>query len=301
MINLREFTYKVGALSNVIIPLGVQGETGATTIRIDFSEWLEDGTEGYPSIFVITPNGSRYPAATNREDETDENGSHAVVVWPITDIDTAEFGDGLIRVLLYSEDEVLMKSAEARTCTAPSFLKGDEGAPRQYEYWLEILAERVANASLSSINAVNAAREALQAAANSQNFLEAIRAMYTLIQAGYNPPGYIMGVMAASYPQEVSIEESEWELVDNEYVVTRTIPLVKTTSVLVFLPDKTAGNMEDTIFCGPSAEETAMFKTEKKPTGTVSGVLLVLGHMNSAVGEGAATVPETLSYLGIGG
>ena len=279
---MRDLKYKVGALSSVIIPLGIQGETGATTIRIDFSEWLDDGTDGYPTISVLTPNGTRYPAATNREDEIGEDGSHSVVVWPITDVDTAEFGDGLITMSLYSEDGVLMKSANARTALAPSFLKGDGGAPNQYEYWLDELQERAAQTGQDSVNAMYAAREALQAAMNSQNFLEAIRAIYTLIQAGYDPAGYIMGVMAASYPQEVSIDEDEWELVDNEYVVTREIPLVKTTSVLVFLPDETAGNMEDTIFCGPSAEEIAMFKTEQKPVGTVSGVLLVLGHMNSA-------------------
>lgn len=277
--NLRELKYKVGALSSVIIPLGIQGETGATTIRIDYSEWLADGTEGYPSILVLSPNGTRYPAATNREDEISEDGSQSVVVWPITDIDTSEFGDGMIRVVL-SADDVVMKSAEARTSIAPSFLKGDEGAPNQYEYWLQELNEKATRTSVNSIAAVNAAKAALQSEISSQNFLEAVRAIFTLIQAEYDPPAYIEGVMALSYPAAVSIEQSEWENVNDEYVVTRNIPLVKTTTMLIFLPDESAVNMEDNIFVGPSANGVARFRTSKLPTGTISGYLAVLGHMN---------------------
>ena len=279
MIDLRELKYKVGALSSVIIPLGVQGETGAETIYIDYSEWLADGTEGYPSILVLSPNGTRYPAATYREDEEDEDGSNAVLVWPITDIDTAEFGDGLIRVLLYSEGGVLMKSAEARFSIAPSFLKGDGGAPGQYEYWLEKLDERASRTGANSIAAKNAAIEAVNAATSSEAAYEAAKALITLLEAADDPGAYLDKAMVLSSKMPVSVAVSEWELVDGVYRISRENLAVLEDTAAVFFPDKSAGYMEDGIFadCG---ENVVYLTTDVLPTGTVTGTILLSGHMS---------------------
>lgn len=277
---MRELEYKVGALSSVIIPLGYQGETGATTIRIDFSEWTADGTDGYPAIIVLQPDGVRYVAATNREDETDADGSNAVVVWPITDVDTSVYGDGAIRVMLYSGTGVLLKSATARTSLAPSFIKGDSEPPGQFDYWLQQIAEQGAAAGESKVIAVAAAEAAANSETVAATSLEEIRSIYTLIQAQYDPPAYIEGVMALSYPGVISIPVSEWTQDGDWYVVYRTVNLVKTTSVVQFLVDDSAGNMGDNIFVGPSADKTVRLRTRVLPTGTVSGVLLVNGHMN---------------------
>lgn len=278
---MRELTYKVGALSSVIIPLGVQGETGATTIKIDFSEWTADGTDGYPAVIVLQPDGLRYVAATNREDEIDEDGSHAVVVWPITSVDTSVYGDGAIRVVLYSSTGVLLKSATARTSMAPSFIKGDDDPPGQFEYWLQQLTEQAAATGESKVAAVAAAEAAANSETVAATSLEEIRAIYTLIQAQYDPPAYIQGLMALSYPAEISIPASEWTESNDEFVVTRTVNLVKTTSILIFLPDDSAVNMADNIYVGPSADKTVRFRTGVRPTGTITGTLVVLGHMNA--------------------
>lgn len=279
---MRELTYKVGALSSVIIPLGVQGETGATTIKIDFSEWTADGTDGYPAVIVLQPDGLRYVAATNREDEIDEDGSHAVVVWPITSVDTSVYGDGAIRVVLYSSAGVLLKSATARTSMAPSFIKGDDDPPGQFEYWLQQLAEQAAATGENKVAAVAAAESAANSETVAATSLEEIRAIYTLIQAQYDPPAYIQGLMALSYPAQISIPASEWTESNDEFVVTRTVNLVKTTSILIFLPDDSAVNMADNIYVGPSADKTVRFRTGARPTGTITGTLVVLGHMNDA-------------------
>lgn len=279
---MRELRYKVGALSSVIIPLGIQGETGATTIRIDFSEWTADGTDGYPTISVLTPNGVQYTAATNREDEISEDGSSSVVVWPITNVDTSEFGDGLITVSLYSEGGVLMKSVDARTSLAPSFMSGSsEDAPDQFDYWLEQLNEKAAEVGAANISAAASAESAEESENNTSSYLEAVRALYTLIQAEHDPPAYIEGLMALSYPANVSLAVSDWEEDDGEYVAYVSVPLVLTTTITVFLPDETAGNMASGIFVGPSEDGVVRFRTATIPTGTVSGTLLVLGHMNA--------------------
>lgn len=278
---MRELEYKVGALSSVIIPLGYQGETGATTIKIDFSEWTADGTDGYPAVIVLQPDGLRYVAATNREDEIDEDGSHAVVVWPITSVDTSVYGDGAIRVVLYSSTGVLLKSATARTSMAPSFIKGDDDPPGQFEYWLQQLTEQAAATGESKVAAVAAAEAAANSETVAATSLEEIRAIYTLIQAQYDPPAYIQGLMALSYPAQISIPASEWTESNDEFVVTRTVNLVKTTSILIFLPDDSAVNMADNIYVGPSADKTVRFRTGVRPTGTITGTLVVLGHMNA--------------------
>lgn len=279
MIYLRELKYKVGALSSVIIPLGIQGETGATTIRIDFSEWLEDGTDGYPTISVLTPNGTRYPAATNREDEIIEDGSHSVVVWPITDVDTAEFGDGLITMSLYSEDGVLMKSANARTALAPSFLKGDGGAPNQYEYWLDELQERAAQTGQNSINAMYAAREAVLAAADSESAYQAAKALITLLEAADDPGAYLDKAMALSSTMPFNVAANEWELVDGLYTVSRENLVALDETVAVFLPDESAVNMADGIRAG-CEEGTVYLTTPVLPTGAITGTVILLGHMS---------------------
>lgn len=263
----------------MIIPLGIQGETGATTIRIDFSEWTADGTEGYPVISVLSPNGTRYPAATNREDEIDEDGSHAVVVWPITSVDTAEFGDGLITMSLYSEGGVLMKSADARTALAPSFLKGDKGAPNQYEYWLQELEEKAARTGQNSIAATNAAREAVLAATDSEAAYQAAKALITLLEAADDPGAYLEKAMVLSSNMPFTVAVDEWEEEDGVYIVRRENLSALADTTAVFHPDESAGNMADGIRAG-CAEHTVYLKTPVLPTGTITGAVVLSGHMS---------------------
>lgn len=268
---MKTYSYTVGMMPNIILPLGIQGEHLTREIRIDFSEWLEDGTEGYPVLIVLTPDGTTYPAATNREDEEQADGTHSVLVWPVTNVDTAEYGDGAVRLLLYGTGGEILKSQAGRTSCAPSLIATDD-VPDQYESWLETLTEKAASVGADRAIVVKCAESAAASEAAALAYAIAIREGET--------PQILTNLMNLATAVAVSLPAEDWTYDSTEELYTQTITntiITEGTAAILMMDDTSAGNAAACIIMDTGDGEIT-FSTATLPTGDLAGTLILNGR-----------------------
>lgn len=317
---MRVLNYKAEQLSSVVIPLGVQGETGATLIRIDFSEWLLDGTAGYPVLTVLDPEGVAYIAATRRTDERqlvenedgtlsylDDEGEEAaepteeeqaVIEWPVTDVDTVNFGDGAIRLVLFDPKGVILKSAVARTSLTPSFLKNAGEAPGQFEYWLQQLAEYTAESGSNRAIAQHAAEKAVasaESAAGSENaamaYADIVKAAAAAAASGSTLPDIVMN-LTTTIP--FAFDLTDWTQGTGSWSAELANGIITGHVGAIFMPtDASAKRMNDGAVLRCTAGKVTVI-TGEKPSGRVEGTLILCGRFapDGAEDDGS----DTLTY-----
>ena len=285
---MKTISFKVAELPNIVLPLGIQGETAAREIRIDYSEWITEGASGYPAIIVLTPDGTQYVAGAQRGDHYEEDGSDTEIVWPITNLDTAEYGDGLIRLTLYGTQGEIVKSAECRTNLAPAFLKYSDELPDVYED----LADRIAEGVAAAGNAKTSATAAEKAAAAAEAYALAIKAGST--------SEVMDGLMNLATTMSVTIELDDWEEVtesedglitlDEPYykAVRENLIITADTAAILMLGEDSAEKCEACIEMD-TGEGTITFKTTVLPTDDISGTVLLSGKF--------AVEPENCSAM----
>ena len=115
------------ALDTGSLTLGYVGENDHTQIRINCASVFSDYPTATASMLVKAPSGVVYP----KEITTDGN----VIVWTVSDSDTASAGTGQIQ-LTFTEDGVIVKTVIAVTNVRAS-LVGDNPPPDPITDWIE--------------------------------------------------------------------------------------------------------------------------------------------------------------------
>lgn len=122
------------ALDTGSLTLGYVGENDHTQIRINCASVFADYPAAVVSMTVKAPSGVVYP----REVETDGQ----IVIWTITDSDTASAGNGQIQ-LTFTEDGTIVKTVIAVT-TVRASLVGDNPPPDPITDWIDEAGEALA-------------------------------------------------------------------------------------------------------------------------------------------------------------
>ena len=122
------------ALDTGSLTLGYVGENDHTQIRINCASVFADYPSAVVSMTVKAPSGVVYP----REVETDGQ----IVIWTITDSDTASAGNGQIQ-LTFTEDGTIVKTVIAVT-TVRASLVGDNPPPDPITDWIDEAGEALA-------------------------------------------------------------------------------------------------------------------------------------------------------------
>ena len=108
---MRSVSVRLADLENIKINLGYVGENEHVHILFDCKKAFDQYPNAVPSMVVVPPKGDAYPAVVTREGD--------IVEWVVTDSDLIYHGNGKIQ-LQFKQNDVVMKSAEARTFIAPS-------------------------------------------------------------------------------------------------------------------------------------------------------------------------------------
>lgn len=144
--------YSAECLGDSVISLGKAGEGEAVRIEIDVSEW----TAAYPyaqiKLFVKPPKpGAPYFARIDGPQD-------GVIGWTLKKNDTQHAGGGVIELMLISGEEVLLKSATARTELLPSPSMGvaSDSPPDANETWWEEALDKIDEAKQEAIQSVGA-------------------------------------------------------------------------------------------------------------------------------------------------
>ena len=87
---MNEISLDVSALPQAIT-IGRRTETGVLDVRIDCSAWLAEWPGLRVSLWVTPPGGAAAPVPTRMDGK--------VLVWPISDTDTACSGQGTMEVV----------------------------------------------------------------------------------------------------------------------------------------------------------------------------------------------------------
>lgn len=124
--------HPINELPSTII-LGRQTETGVNEVRLDCAEWLALWPELKISVMVTPPGGdSAYPAKTHMESD--------VLVWPVTDDDTAVAGSGAMEVLGTADGRRKLSAiATTRVLATTTITQGE--APESAMPWVEEVLE----------------------------------------------------------------------------------------------------------------------------------------------------------------
>jgi len=262
------YKYTVGELPNIILPLGVQGENEARQIQIDFSEWMTEGVTGYPEIKVLTPGGTLYWATAHRGDEDGLENGDKIICWTLRNVDTGESGNGLIRVILFGENNERLKSMAARTYLAPEFDEAIE-PPVAADIWANWVDQMGVNAATTQSNAYVAS----QAKDAAEGYAIAIKE---------NRLDLIEGLMNLATTQEFSIATTDWEAVTGGYAYTLNVPIItEDTAALLHMDDTNAAKCQACIEM-ETGDGTITFTTDTIPTGDISGTLFLQGRFADA-------------------
>ena len=108
---MRSVSVRLADLENIKINLGYVGENEHVHILFDCKKAFDQYPNAVPSLVVVPPKGDSYPAVVTREGD--------IVEWVVTDSDLIYHGNGKIQ-LQFEQNDIVMKSAEARTFIAPS-------------------------------------------------------------------------------------------------------------------------------------------------------------------------------------
>lgn len=136
----------LSAIDTGALNLGFVGENEHTQYRINCASVFTEYPNAVASMLVKSPSGVVYPKTITTD------GS--VIVWTVTESDTAEAGSGQIQ-LTFTESGAIVKTVIAATSVNDS-LVGDDPPPEPIQTWIE-----EANTILEKVDGLTATAEAL--------------------------------------------------------------------------------------------------------------------------------------------
>lgn len=129
-------TYVLGTDTISTIEAGVQNENDASCVKFDYSDWKEEYGDGILSMRIQRrEDDDPYPVLLTVS--TDPDDGENVMVWSISDVDTAQIGKHKAQ-LTYTVDGVRKKTTVFLYRIVRSVVSGDT-VPDPYDDWLEDL------------------------------------------------------------------------------------------------------------------------------------------------------------------
>lgn len=116
---MRDVRLIFSRMGRSVIPLGMEGEHGVTTVHFDLSEELENRPNAAVSLKATSAAGVTYAPETRLEGTT--------LIWPVHEADTAASGRGEVQIIIRTEGEK-EKSAVVTTVVNRS-IKDEESDP----------------------------------------------------------------------------------------------------------------------------------------------------------------------------
>ena len=285
---MKTYRYSIGMLPNIVLPLGIQGENGARQSKIDYTEWITEGFSGVPHIEILMPNGTAYSPNTSVTTETDAVlGARNILLWTLTSVDTSDYGVGLARIILFGENDMVLKSSSCRTMCEPSMARDLPDAPDVFQEWMQRVMAKAATIEDSVDEAVEAADSANTDAWRCEQ--------YAMAMEGAKPT-ILDGLMNLTTSIEIEIGEDDWEY-DSEtekYSVTLTNPIItEDTAGILMLGEADAEKCQACIEMD-TGDGTITFSTSDVPTDDISGTLILQGRFADG-GVAGITVKKTLT------
>lgn len=268
---MRIIHTSVESMENVFLPLGVQNEHHATQVRIDYRAWVESGDIGYPVLEIASPDGETYSIQTPDIEDT-------TLIWNVSDEDTAEVGEGKVRVYLKTLDGRI-KSAASRTVVSPSLGLDKDTKPEKFNDWLDELADRVSEASADAVESVAAKERSVEAADRAENAAALVEALSEEIVAGVT-----RDVETIDAVYTVVLQKKDWRWKDGMYRIDKTVSLSTPECAAYVNVDESAIHMEDCIEVD-TMDGKVQFSTAIIPTGDISGTMMLIGKKAGVLKE----------------
>ena len=143
---MRTVSLRLADLQRSVIPIGFEDENLHTQVRIDCKKLFEEYPTALPSLAVVPPKGTAYPAIVTKDGD--------YVVWDVTASDTAVEGTGEIQLTFVTGEEV-SKSYVGKVHVMKS-IRGSGTAPDPIQNWITIanvVLDSVAHAVESALHA----------------------------------------------------------------------------------------------------------------------------------------------------
>ena len=207
--------YSAECLGDSVIALGKVGEGEAVRVEIDVSEWAAAYPYAEIKLFVKPPKpGAPYFARIDGPQD-------GMIGWTLKKSDTQHAGGGVIELMLISGEEVLLKSATARTELLPSPSMGgaSDGPPEANGAWWEEALEKIDAAKQEAIQSVGtlagtattAAEKAEEAAAKAEAANENIEETVTDLRNDIDALADTIAILHAGVP-DTSAKAASHEL-----------------------------------------------------------------------------------------
>lgn len=161
----------LSAIDTGALNLGFVGENEHTQYRINCASVFTEYPNAVASMLVKSPSGVVYPKTITTD------GS--VIVWTVTESDTAEAGSGQIQ-LTFTESGAIVKTVIAATSVNDS-LVGDDPPPEPIQTWIE-----EANTILEKVDGLTATAEALPTGSDPTATVSTVDGHYNI---GFGIPG----------------------------------------------------------------------------------------------------------------
>lgn len=127
--NVVNVDIKLSSLCSNGIMLGIRGESNVTSVIFDITELINNYGEGNVQLLVKrSVDDEAYPVVISK----DEN----IVVWIVSDVDTAYAGVGCCE-LWYYVDDAIAKTIVFNTYVSNDIGESSENPPDQYQGWVE--------------------------------------------------------------------------------------------------------------------------------------------------------------------
>ena len=133
---MRTVSLRLLDLQRSVIPIGFEDENLHTQVRIDCKKLFEEYPNALPSLAVVPPKGTAYPAIVTKDGD--------YVVWDVTASDTAVEGTGEIQ-LTFGTGEEVSKSYVGKVHVMRT-IRASGTAPDPIQNWITI-----ANVVLDSV------------------------------------------------------------------------------------------------------------------------------------------------------
>lgn len=140
---------RIYANEYTVIPLGVQTDSRVTEVAFDLTPLIAETGDGTAVAFHMRPtDANAYPCATYREDN--------LLVWQVTDSDTAIAGNGQVKVVMENDDKVINTITKS-TVIFKTFASDGE-VPEPYQAWVNQIIQAASDAqdAKDSIEAMTA-------------------------------------------------------------------------------------------------------------------------------------------------
>ena len=155
---MRTVSYRLVDLQKAVLNIGKVGENDYTRVMFDSKKLFEEYPSAIPSLAVVNPSGTTYPAVVTRDGD--------FVYWDVSDADLTVQGNGELQ-LTFINDGVVAKTYIAKTRIDRSLVPNGE-APDPITNWID-----EANEALGTIEgAVQQAEDARDAAVVAQGKAE---------------------------------------------------------------------------------------------------------------------------------